>query len=173
MSINQVTISGNLTRDPELRQTQGGMAVMSLGVAVNERVKNQQTGEWEDRPNFVDCVVFGKRAEALSRLLSKGSKVAVSGRLRYSAWEKDGARRSKLEVIAEEVDLMSARSPSQQPMSPEAAAAYMGATVKAPQTSQQPAYAPQQGYQQQTPAYAAPARQTASQPALYDEDIPF
>ncbi len=163
MSINQVTISGNLTRDPELRATGSGTQILHFGVAVNDRRRNQQTGEWEDYPNFVDCVVFGKRAEALSRLLSKGSKVAVSGRLRYSAWEKDGARRSKLEVIAEEVDLMS----------PEAAAAYMGATVKAPQTSQQPAYAPQQGYQQQTPAYAAPARQTASQPALYDEDIPF
>lgn len=173
MSINQVTISGNLTRDPELRQTQGGTAILALGVAVNERAKNQQTGEWEDRPNFVDCVVFGKRAEALARLLSKGSKVAVSGRLRYSAWEKDGARRSKLEVIAEEVDLMSQRGASERPMSPEAAAAYMGATVKAPQASQQPAYAPQQGYQQQAPAYAAPAPQTASQPALYDEDIPF
>jgi single-strand DNA-binding protein len=173
MGINQVTISGNLTRDPELRSTQGGMSILALGVAVNDRVKNQQTGEWEDRPNFVDCVVFGKRAEALSRLLSKGSKVAVSGRLRYSAWEKDGARRSKLEVIAEEVDLMSARGASEQPMSPEAAAAYMGATVKAPQTPQQPAYAPQRGYQQQAPAYAAPATQAASQPALYDEDIPF
>jgi len=97
MSINKCIISGNLTRDAELRQTQSGMQVLGFGVAVNDRVKNQQTGEWEDHPNFVDCVVFGSRAEPLSRFLSKGSKVAIEGKLRYSSWEtKDGQRRSKL-----------------------------------------------------------------------------
>lgn len=107
MSINRVNISGNLTRDPELRQTQGGMAILSLGVAVNDRRKNQQTGEWEDVPNFVDCVVFGTRAEKLAQFLAKGSKVAIDGKLRYSSWEKDGARRSKLEVIVDEIEFMS------------------------------------------------------------------
>ena len=111
MSINRVNISGNLTRDPELRQTQGGTSVLRLGVAVNDRARNQQTGEWEDRPNFVDCVVFGNRADALSRLLSKGSKVAVEGRLRYSSWEtQDGQRRSKLEVAVDEVEFLSPRN---------------------------------------------------------------
>lgn len=107
MSINRVNISGNLTRDPELRQTQGGMAILSLGVAVNDRRKNQQTGEWEDVPNFVDCVVFGTRAEKLAQFLAKGSKVAIEGKLRWSQWEKDGARRSKLEVIVDEIEFMS------------------------------------------------------------------
>lgn len=113
MSINRVNISGNLTRDPELRQTQGGMAILNIGVAVNDRRKNQQTGEWEDVPNFVDCVVFGTRAEKLAQFLAKGSKVAIEGKLRYSSWEKDGARRSKLEVIVDEIEFMS-RGGSQQ-----------------------------------------------------------
>ena len=107
MSINRVNISGNLTRDPELRQTQGGMAILSLGVAVNDRRKNQQTGEWEDVPNFVDCVVFGTRAEKLAQFLAKGTKVAIEGKLRWSQWEKDGAKRSKLEVIVDEIEFMS------------------------------------------------------------------
>ena len=113
MSINRVCVSGNLTRDPELRSTAGGTSVMSFGVAVNERRKNAQTGEWEDYPNFVDCTLFGKRAEALEQYLSKGTKVAVEGRLRYSSWEKDGQRRSKLGVIVEEVELMSRRDGEQ------------------------------------------------------------
>lgn len=113
MGINRVCISGNLTRDPELRSTAGGTSVMGFGVAVNERRKNAQTGEWEDYPNFVDCTLFGKRAEALEQYLSKGTKVAVEGRLRYSSWEKDGQKRSKLGVIVEEVELMSRRDGEQ------------------------------------------------------------
>ena len=101
--MNSVNISGNLTRDPELRQTKAGSAVLSFTVAVNERKKNQQTGQWEDVPNYVDCIAFGNYASALANLISKGSKVAVSGRLHYSSWEKDGHKRSKLEVVADEV----------------------------------------------------------------------
>lgn len=108
MSINRVIITGNLTRDPELRSTAGGMSVMKLGMAVNDRRKNSQTGEWEDVPNFVDVTVFGKRADSLSRFLSKGSKVGVEGKLRWSQWETpDGSKRSKLEVVADEIELMS------------------------------------------------------------------
>lgn len=107
MSINSVCISGFLTRDPDLRMTAGGTPVLSLGIAVNDRRKNQQTGEWEDYPNFVDAVLFGARAEAVSRYLSKGSKVAIEGKLRYSSWERDGQRRSKLEVIVDEIEFMS------------------------------------------------------------------
>lgn len=109
MSINRVFISGNLTRDPELRSTASGMAVLGFGVAVNDRRKNQRTGEWEDCPNYIDCAVFGARAESLSRMLAKGSKVAVEGHLRYSSWERDGQRRRKLEVVAEEIELMQRR----------------------------------------------------------------
>ena len=107
MSINRVIISGNLTREPEVRMTTGGTQVLSFGVAVNDRRRNPQTGEWEDYPNFVDCTMFGSRAEAVSRYLAKGSKVAIEGKLRYSSWERDGQRRSKLEVVVDEIELMS------------------------------------------------------------------
>ena len=116
MSINRVNISGNLTRDPDLRATAGGSQILSFGVAVNDRVKDQQTGEWTDRPNFVDCVVFGKRAESLNNLLSKGMKVAIEGKLRYSSWEtQDGQKRSKLEVVVDEVEFFAQRKPQSPP----------------------------------------------------------
>lgn len=107
MSINRVAISGNLTRDAELRSTASGLAVLSFGVAVNDRRKNAQTGEWEDCPNFIDCIMFGSRAESLSDHLAKGAKVAVEGKLRWSQWERDGQKRSKIEVVVEEIEFMS------------------------------------------------------------------
>ena len=103
--MNSVNISGNLTRDSELRQTKGGMAVLNFSVAVNDRRQNKQTGEWEEVPNFVECVIFGGYAEKMSDYLKKGAKVAVSGRLSYRSWEKDGVKRNKLEVIADDVTL--------------------------------------------------------------------
>jgi single-strand DNA-binding protein len=109
MSINRVCISGNLTRDPELRQTASGMAVLGIGVAVNDRRKNVNTGEWEDFPNFIDCTVFGARAEALARMLDKGSKVAIEGKLRQDRWEKQGQKHSKIQVIIEEVELLTSK----------------------------------------------------------------
>lgn len=112
MSINRVVISGNLTRDPELRSTASGLPVLGFGVAVNDRRKNQQTGEWEDYPNFVDCTMFGTRAESLSRYLAKGTKVSIEGKLRWSQWERDGQKRSKIEVIVDELEFMSSRNDS-------------------------------------------------------------
>ena len=97
MSINRVNISGNLTRDPEMRATQAGTQILTFGVAVNDRRRNPQTGEWEDYPNFIDCVVFGNRAEPLSRFLSKGSKVAVEGKLRWSQWQDKDTGKSRFE----------------------------------------------------------------------------
>lgn len=120
MSINRVNISGNLTRDPELRATSSGTQVLSFGVAVNDRRRNPQTGDWEDYPNFVDCTMFGTRAEAVKRYLSKGSKVAIEGKLRYSSWERDGQRRSKLEVIVDDIEFMNARPASSPSASPAA-----------------------------------------------------
>jgi len=147
MSINRVNITGNLTRDPELRATAGGTQILSFGVAVNDRRKNPQTGAWEDVPNFIDCIVFGQRAEAVSRFITKGSKVAIEGKLRYSAWEnKEGQRRSKLEVIVDEIDFMSRQG--QQVTSPAAEAAKVA----------------------DTPAYGTPR---APEPEFYDADIPF
>lgn len=106
MSINRVIATGNLTRDPELRTTVSGTPVMGFGIAINDCRKNQQTGEWEDYPNFVGCTVFGNRAEALNKFLRKGMKVAIEGKLRWSQWERDGQKRSKIEVIVDEVEVM-------------------------------------------------------------------
>lgn len=110
MSINSVHISGNLTRDSELKVTNSGSPLLVFSVAVNDRHKNQQTGEWEDVPNFIDCMVFGNRAEALSRHLFKGTKVTIEGKLRWSQWERDGQKRSKLEVVVGEIEFMSRQS---------------------------------------------------------------
>lgn len=108
MAINKASISGNVTRDAELRKTPSGTAVLDFTVAVNDRIKNQQTGEYEDYANFLDCVLFGKRAEALEKVLKKGVKVCVEGKLHYSSWEKDGSKRSKVEITVDELDFMSA-----------------------------------------------------------------
>lgn len=108
MTINKAFITGNITRDVELRSTGGGLSVANFTVAVNDRRKSQQTGEWEDVPNFIDCIMFGKRAEALAQYLTKGVKVTVEGKLRWSQWEdkNGGGKRSKIEVVVDEVELM-------------------------------------------------------------------
>lgn len=111
MSINRVIVSGNLTREPEVRTTSSGNPVMGFGIAVNDRRKNSQTGEWEDYPNFIDCTMFGARAQSVSRFLSKGSKVAIEGKLRWSQWEtNEGQKRSKIEIIVDEIEFMSSIS---------------------------------------------------------------
>ena len=106
MSINTVALVGNLVRDPEVRATTSGNTVMNFSLAVNERERNAQ-GEYEDVHSYFDMVMFGNRAEAVSRFISKGSKVAVRGHLKQRRWEKDGQRRSKVEVIVEDLDFMS------------------------------------------------------------------
>lgn len=111
MSINKVMITGNLTRDAELRTTPSGTSILNLGVAVNDRRRNQN-GEWEDYANFIDCTMFGRRAEALAQYLTKGVKVAIEGRLHYSSWEdrNSGQRRSKVDVTIDELEFMSSRN---------------------------------------------------------------
>ena len=167
MSINRVNISGHLTRDPELRMTPKGTQVLSFGIAVNDRRLNRETNQWEDYPNFVECTMFGTRAEAVGRivrkgmkvsidgtrgeqlgeLLAKGDKVVIEGSLRYSQWEtKDGQHRSRLTVVVDTIDFMS------------------------------------QGNQSQNASANRPAAQTQQTPVVpdvpavmdvYDEDIPF
>ena len=162
VSINRVNITGNLTRDPELRATQGGTQVLHLGVAVNDRRRNPQTGNWEDYPNFIDCVMFGTRAEAIQRYLSKGTKVAIEGRLRYSSWERDGQKRSKIEVVIDEIEFMSSRQGGNSGGYGQQQGGYS-------------APAPQAGYQANAPQPAPAPAPVATPPAadVYDEDIPF
>ena len=109
MSINMVAISGNLGKDAELRRTQSGTTIVSFSVAVNEGRKNNQTGEWEEYTNWVSCSMFGTRAEKLAEYLKKGTKVSIKGKLRYSEWERDGQKRSKLGVIVDEIEFMSSK----------------------------------------------------------------
>lgn len=185
MSINRVMISGNLTRDAEIRSTQSGMAILGFGVAVNDRRKNQQTGQWEDYPNFVDCTLFGTRGEKLAQYLAKGSKVAIEGKLRYRSWndQQTGQKRSALEVVVDELEFMSGQqqgyapqsyAPQAAPQAPQARTYGQGRPAPAP-APQQPAYAPQAAPQQAD----APQQYAPQQPAMdasagvYDEDIPF
>lgn len=106
MSINTVTISGNLTRDAEVKRTSSGMAIVTFSVAVNERRKNNQTGEWDNYPNYIDVTWFGTYAEKCAATLTKGARVSVQGKLRQDRWQaQDGSNRSRLGVIADEVEL--------------------------------------------------------------------
>lgn len=108
--LNTVSIGGNLCRNAELRATASGMAVLTFSVAVNESRKNQQTGEYEDYPNYVDCTMFGRRAESVSRYLTKGTYVALTGRLHQNRWQnKDGQNRTKLEVTVDNIHFESRR----------------------------------------------------------------
>ena len=110
MAINRVILAGNLTRDPEMRVSASGTSIARFGLAVNDRVKNQQTGEWEDHPNFVDCVAFNGLADTIGKYLQKGAKISLEGRLHYSSWQaQDGTNRSKIEVVANQIEFMSHR----------------------------------------------------------------
>jgi single-strand DNA-binding protein len=105
-SFNRVILLGNLTRDPEIRYTPSGTPVMDIGLAVNDRRRNQN-GEWVEEPVFVDVTLWGRTAEIASEYLSKGSPVLIEGRLKLDTWEtSDGQRRSKLRVVAERMQML-------------------------------------------------------------------
>jgi len=101
-SFNKVILMGNLTRDPELRYTASNMAVCKVGMAVNRRVKDQQTEQWREEPTFVDVTIFGKRGEAFEKFHKKGASAFIDGELRFDQWEdrESGQKRSKLYVVA-------------------------------------------------------------------------
>lgn len=167
MSINRVFLAGNITREPQTRQTNSGMTILSFGLAVNDRKRNPQTNEWEDSAQFFDCNILGKRADALSTILTKGMKVSVEGRLHYSSWEKDGQKRSKVDVTVDEIEFMSRRSDNG--------------------GGQQQSYQPHQQYQQPQQHYQRPQGRPNYQPGqqtitsveqdaipdVYDANIPF
>lgn len=153
MAINKVLLTGNLTRDAEIRATRNEhKPVLTFTLAVDDRRKNQQTGEWEEVPNFVGCALYGPRADALHRRLTKGLKVAVEGRLRYNSYVKDDEKRTYLDVVVSEVEFISPRADATAPQSAhDAPAAHMA-----------PAADPMAPTPVQPPA-----------PELYDEDVPF
>ena len=169
-NINRVEISGNITRDGELRATVNGTPVLTFGVAFNDSRKNA-AGEWEDIPNFVDCVMFGTRAEGIAPYMLKGTKVFIAGKLRWSQWEdkQTGQKRSKIEVIIDDIEWPRQAVAPAQPVS----------QPQYPQQPQQPAYGvptaphgyqpqPVTGYQPQAMGQqqmAGIAQQAMAQPA--------
>ena len=109
-NLNVVVITGNLTRDPELRNTSGGTPVCSMRVAVNTRRKNGQTGEWEDKPNYFDVTVWGQQGENCATYLQKGRPVAVQGRLEWREWQdQQGNKRQSVDIIANSVQFLGSR----------------------------------------------------------------
>jgi single-strand DNA-binding protein len=109
-NINRVILTGNLTRDPELRSLPSGMSVCSLRVACNTRRKNNSTGEWEDKPNFFDVTVWGAQGENCARFLAKGRPVALDGRLEWREWQdQQGNNRQSVEIIADSVQFLGGR----------------------------------------------------------------
>ncbi len=108
MNINRVVLTGNLTRDPELKSTPGGVSVCKLGIAVNGRRKTGE-GQWEEKPNFFRVTVFGRQAESCHQYLKKGRPVAIDGRLEWSQWETEGQKRESIDIIADTVQFLGGR----------------------------------------------------------------
>lgn len=167
MDLNVVCLSGRLTRDPELSMTNSGVPVLQFGMAVNDFKRNGD--EWEQIPNFFDVVMFGDRCERLSNILEKGSHVMVTGKLRYSSWEKDGQKRSRVEVVARGIDAPKSEQPQQERREP------------VPEETQH--YSPAISSPEPTTTATIEnqslrdavnnAMESSNQAGLYDADIPF
>ena len=134
-SFNRVILMGNLTRDVELRYIQSGTAVADIGLAISEKRKNANSGEWIEEVVFVDVTAWGRTAEVMSEYLSKGSPVFIEGRLKYDTWEgQDGQKRSKLKVTCDRMQLIGPKGQGGQGASPDGAP--RPATRPAPQRNQ-------------------------------------
>jgi single-strand DNA-binding protein len=156
-NINRVILTGNLTRDPELRSLPSGNSVCSLRVAVNTRRKDS-SGEWIDKPNYFSVTVWGAQGDNCARYLSKGRPVAIDGRLEWREWEaKDGGKRESVEIVADSVQFLGGREDS-------------GGGENASNGFQQRSDVPVDTADFQPAASAAPA---ASPSASSDDDIPF
>lgn len=107
-SVNQVIIMGNLTRDPELRQTPSGQSVVSFSLALNRSYKDQ-SGEWQEATDYIDVSAWGPLAERVSQYMTKGRRCLVQGRLQSRSWEQDGQKRSKVDVLANDVTFLDGR----------------------------------------------------------------
>ena len=110
-SFNQVTLMGNLTRDPELRTIPSGQSVCSFSLALNRSYKNAD-GEWQETTDYVDVTAWGALGERVAQYVTKGRPVLVSGRLQSRSWEQDGQKRSKVEVVARDVTFLGSRGSS-------------------------------------------------------------
>lgn len=170
-NINTVVIAGRTTKDPEIKVTPSGTAVLSFSLAVNDTKKNAQ-GEWEEIANFFDCALFGERAERIAQYITKGSKLTVNGRLHQNRWQaQDGTNRSSVSIIVQDIEL----PPRTQPQG--TGEGYEDYT-QPPQPVQpvQPTQAAQSNRLidvQTTIAAPKPAPQPIAQDSMYGDEIPF
>jgi len=177
-SVNKVVLVGNLGKDPEMRYTQNGGAVANFSIATTESWKNKQTGEYENKSEWHNIVVFGKFGEMVGQYLKKGAKVYVEGKLQTNKWQgQDGQDRYKTEIIANDIQMLDARTAGQgqgqsfQPQTP--ATPQSGGYQNQGQNQAAPQQAPAQqswGNAPQTP----PAQQAAPQmaPAYQPQQAP-
>lgn len=173
MSMNRVNITGRLARDPELTHTRRDTAVLSFCVAVNDDYRNPETGAWESRPNWIDCALFGPRANSLSNLLRKGTLVGIDGRLRWSQWAgRDGINRTKVDVVVTDIQLLSSPDGTKSKEEPVVAGvetAVTGTTAEIAAAAQ--AVATHQDSAQIPPVEAS--GNAVPQQDLYGSEIPF
>ncbi len=107
-SLNHVVLTGNLTRDAELKFTGSGLPILKFSIAVNRSVKKDDS--WQEEASFFDAVVIGKRGEAIHKYMTKGKMVGIEGQLRQDRWEQDGQKRSRVEIVVNEIQFLGGRS---------------------------------------------------------------
>lgn len=159
MDINHVVLVGRLTRDAEIRYTNGGLAIAKMGIAINQRRKRDD--QWVDEAHFFDAVLMGRQAESLAPYLVKGKQVGIEGQLRQNRWEQDGQRRSKVEIFTTNLQLLGGRGEGGE--QPSQSGSYEGATS---------------GFGAETggsPPQDAPRQSGGSLPSTdeFEDDIPF
>ena len=187
-SVNKVVLVGNLGKDPEMRYTQNGGAVANFSVATTESWKNKTTGEYDNKTEWHNIVVFGKFAELVGQYIKKGQKVYVEGKLQNSTWDKeDGTKGYKTEIIASDIQLLDSKQDgqSQGQSQPQPQQNNYQQQAPAPQHQPAPQMAPQQQAPRPTPTHApqqTPAQKRAQQAPHpqgqpvnmdFDDDIPF
>jgi single-strand DNA-binding protein len=166
-SVNQVILLGNLTRDPELRQTPSGQSVCSFSLALNRAYKTQ-SGEWQEATDYIDVVAWGPLGERVSQYLSKGRRALVQGRVQSRSWEKDGQKHSKVEVLANDVTFLDGRGEGGSEGAPQGGGgSYSGG--EQPQSAGSSAPAPKPAPKKKDDA---PAEEMGDEPINLD-DIPF
>ncbi len=157
-NINRVILTGNLTKDPEMRSTSGGLSICSLRIATNTRRKDGQTGDWVDKANFFDVTIFGRQGENAAQYLSKGRPVALDGRLEWREWQdKDGNKRQSVEIIADNIQFLGGRDDT-------------GGGSGGGQSS---GFTPQSDIPVETNDFAPAGVSSGNGPAPADDDIPF
>lgn len=170
MSINNVTLVGRLTKDPELKYSQGGTAIARFTLAVNRQFKK----DGQPDADFISCVAFSKTAENLCNFMSKGSQIGVVGNIQTGSYEKDGQRVYTTDVIANSIQFLESKSSGQQNQQPQQQQNNYGYQQQVPQQQQQNPFNNQQQTQQQAPQQGFNNQNTNSGPIeITDDDLPF